>query len=119
MISVQNQDYSLFKFLIKEKKAKVDYINGNGWSVFFFIITKGLWNFFSFLFDLQNPEECITPELVYNSLELRNYTKVELMENNGSLTYLGQAIKIIDTPDTYISNCFIFLKLSFLFIKYK
>ena len=97
MISVINQDYTLFKFLISKKKAKVDYINGNGWSILFFIVMKGLWNYFSFLFDLKNPDECLTPELIYNSLEQRNYSKIELMENNGSLTYLGQAIKILDT----------------------
>ena len=97
MISVINQNYSLFKFLILKKKAKVDYINGNGWSILFFIIMKGLWNYFAFLFDLKNPDECLTPELIYNSLEERNYSKIELMENNGSLTYLGQAIKILDT----------------------
>ena len=97
MISVINQNYSLFKFLILKKKAKVDYINGNGWSILFFIVMKGLWNYFAFLFDLKNPDECLTPELIYNSLEERNYSKIELMENNGSLTYLGQAIKILDT----------------------
>jgi len=58
---------------------------------------KGLWKYFSFLFDLKNPDECLTPELIYNSLEQRNYSKIELMENNGSLTSLGQAIKILDT----------------------
>ena len=58
---------------------------------------KGLWKYFSFLFDLKNPDECLTPELIYNSLEQRNYSKNELMENNGSLTSLGQAIKILDT----------------------
>ena len=97
MLSIINNNYSLFKYLITEKKAKVDYINGNGWSILFFIVTKGLWNFFSFLFDLPNYEQCLTPELIYNSLEQRNYSKIELIENNGSLTYLGQAIKIIDT----------------------
>ena len=96
MLSVINHNYPLFKFLISEKKAKVDYINGNGWSILFFIITKGLWNYFSFLFDLPDPDQCLTPELVYNALELRNYTKIELMENNGTLTFLGQAIKIVD-----------------------
>ena len=97
MLSVINQNYSLFKYLTTEKNAKVDYINGNGWSILFFIVQKGLWNYFSFLFDLKNPEQCLTPELIYNSLEQRNYTKLELMENNGTLTYLGQAIKILDT----------------------
>jgi len=97
MLSIINNNYSLFKYLITEKKAKVDYINGNGWSILFFIVTKGLWNFFSFLFDLPNYDQCLTPELIHNALEQRNYSKIELIENNGSLTYLGQAIKIIDT----------------------
>ena len=104
MISVMNSNYSLFTFLIKKKKAKVDYINGNGWSVLFFIVTKGLWNFFSFLFDLPNPDKCLTPESIYNSLEQRNYDKTELIENNGSLTYLGQAIKILDTLTNKTEN---------------
>jgi len=63
---------------------------------FFFIVTKKLWNFFAFLFDLENPEQCDTPEKVYSELKRKNYQKVELMENNGDLTYLGQAIKIVD-----------------------
>jgi hypothetical protein len=104
MISVINSNYSLFTFLIKKKKAKVDYINGNGWSVLFFIVTKGLWNFFSFLFDLPNPDQCLTPESIYNSLEQRNYDKTELIENNGSLTYLGQALKILDTLTNKTEN---------------
>ena len=104
MISVMNSNYSLFTFLIKKKKAKVDYINGNGWSVLFFIVTQGLWNFFSFLFDLPNPDQCLTPESIYNSLEQRNYDKNELIENNGSLTHLGQAIKILDTLTNKTEN---------------
>ena len=109
MLSVINNNYSLFKFLITEKKASVDYINGNGWSVLFFIVSKNLWNFFSFLFDLPNHDQCLTPELVYNSLEQRTYNKNELIENNGSLTFLGQAIKIIDNlsnkNDNILSLC--------------
>ena len=132
MISVLNQNFVVFKELIKDKKAKVDYINGNGWSVLFFIITKGLWNFFSFLFDLPNYEKCLTIEVVYNELEQRNYTKSELIEKNGSLTYLGQAFKILDNlsnkNDNALSICVdmyddiniikIFLNLYNTYIKY-
>ena len=96
MYSVINENYELFKFLITEKNAKVDYINGNGWTILHFIITKKLWIFFSFLFDLPNPENCITPETIYNELEQKNYKKIDLMGNNGNLTFLGQAIKIVD-----------------------
>ena len=103
---VLNQDFENFKYLIKEKKAKVDYINGNGWSVLFFIVTQGLWKFFSFLYDLPNIEICLTPEAVFNSLEQRKYTKNELIENNGTLTYLGQAIKIIDNLSNKNDNAF-------------
>ena len=38
------------------------------------------------------------------SLEQRNYDKTELIENNGSLTYLGQAIKILDTLTNKTEN---------------
>ena len=106
MLSVLNQDFNLFHFLIKEKKAKIDYINGNGWSVLFFIITQGLWKFFSFLYNLPNIDICLTPEAVFNSLEQRKYTKKELIENNGTLTYLGQAIKIIDNLSNKNDNAF-------------
>ena len=49
ILSVIQQNYELFKFLITEKNAKVDYVNGNGWTILFFIVTKKLWNYFSFL----------------------------------------------------------------------
>lgn len=96
ILSVIQEKYDLFKFLITDKKAKVDYVNGNGWTILFFIVTKKLWTFFAFLFDLENPEQCDTPEKIYNELTKKNYTKIELMENNGDLKYLGQAIKIVD-----------------------
>ena len=96
ILSVIQEKYDLFKFLITEKNAKVDYVNGNGWTILFFIVTKKLWNFFAFLFQLENPDQCDTPEKIYNELTKKNYEKIELMENNGDLTYLGQAIKILD-----------------------
>ena len=96
ILSVIQQNYELFKFLITEKNAKVDYVNGNGWTVLFFIVTKQLWTYFSFLFDLPNPEQCDTPEKIYNELNKKKYEKTSLMESNGDLTYLGQAIKILD-----------------------
>ena len=96
ILSVIQQNYELFKFLITEKNAKVDYVNGNGWTILFFIVTKKLWNYFSFLFDLPDADKCDTPEKIYNELLKKNYEKINLMENNGELTYLGQALKIID-----------------------
>ena len=96
ILSIIQQNYELFKFLITEKKAKVDYINGNGWSILFFIVTKQLWKYFSFLYDLPNPDQCDSPENIYNELKKKEYEKTNLMENNGDLTYLGQAFKILD-----------------------
>ena len=96
ILSVIQQNYELFKFLIKEKNAKVDYINGNGWTILFFIVTKNLWNYFAFLFDLPNCDKCDTPEKIYEELRKKEYDKNNLMESNGDLTYSGQAIKILD-----------------------
>ena len=96
ILSVIQQNYELFKFLIKEKNAKVDYINGNGWTILFFIVTKNLWNYFAFLFDLPNCDKCDTPEKIYEELRKKEYEKNNLMESNGDLTYSGQAIKILD-----------------------
>ena len=96
ILSIIQQNYELFKFLITEKNAKVDYINGNGWSVLFFIVTKQLWNFFAFLFDLPNPDNCDSTEKIYNELVKKEYEKINLMESNGDLTYLGQSFKILD-----------------------
>ena len=86
----------LFIFLIKEKNAKVDYINGNGWTILFFIVSNKLWNYFSFLFDLPNCDKCDTPEKIFEELKEKEYEKSFLMESNGDLTYIGQAIKILD-----------------------
>ena len=95
ILSVIQRNYELFKFLITEKNAKVDYVNGNGWTILFFIVTKQLWNYFAFLFDL-DPDKCVGPEDIYNELLHKKYEKINLMENNGDLTYLGQAFKILD-----------------------
>ena len=96
ILSVIQKNYKLFKYLITEKNAKVDYVNGNGWTILFFIITNQLWTYFAFLFDLPNPENCNTPEKIYSELKNKVFEKTSLMETNGDLTYLGQAIKIID-----------------------
>jgi len=104
ILSVIQHNFELFKFLITEKNSKVDYVNGNGWTILFFIITKQLWYFFSFLFDLPHYEECNTPEKIYNELTKKKYEKIDLMESNGDLTYLGQAIKIIDNLNNKNEN---------------
>ena len=59
-------------------------------------MTKQLWNFFAFLFDLPNPDNCDSTEKIYNELVKKEYEKINLMESNGDLTYLGQSFKILD-----------------------
>ena len=97
ILSVIQQNYDAFKFLLEDKKAKADHINGNGWTVIFFIILKKLWIFFAYLFKLPNPDSCDTTEKNYNELiKIKKYKKVDLMKPNGELTYLGQSIKVMD-----------------------
>ena len=96
ILSVIQQDYELFKFLLIEKNAKADYINENGWSILNFIILKKLWNFFSFLFQL--PDECNTTEKIYNELnKIKKFDKKIIIQNNkNKLTYTGSALSVID-----------------------
>ena len=96
ILSVLQQKYDLFKFLITEKNAKVDYVNGNGWTILFFIVTKKLWNYFAFLLDLTDCDQCDSPEKIYEGLGLKEYEKNHLIQSNGDLTYIGQAIKSLD-----------------------
>ena len=66
ILSVIQQNFELFKFLLKEKKAKASYINENGYSVLNFIVQKKLWNYFSFLFNLPGKESINSTQKTYN-----------------------------------------------------
>jgi len=97
MLSVIQNNFDLFKFLLIEKNAKPEYINENGWSVLNFIIDKKLWIFFSFLFGLPNPEQCDTTEKIYNELNNKKiYNKNEIKNNKNELTFIGGALSVID-----------------------
>ena len=97
MLSVIQNNFDLFKFLLIEKNAKPQYINENGWSVLNFIIDKKLWIFFSFLFGLPNPEQCDTTEKIYNELNtIKIYNKNEIKNNKNELTFIGGALSVID-----------------------
>ena len=97
MLSVIQNNFELYKFLLIEKNAKPQYINENGWSVLNFIIDKKLWIFFSFLFGLPNPEQCDSTEKIYNELnKIKIYNKNAIKNNKNELTYTGAALSVID-----------------------
>ena len=98
ILSVIQENFELFKFLLKEKKAKADYINQNGWSILNFIILKKLWIFFSFLFDFPLPDQCDTTEKIYKELKrIRIYNKNIFIKNSkNELTYTGAALFVIN-----------------------
>ena len=103
ILSVIQQDFELFKFLLTEKNAKADYINENGWSVLNFIILKKLWIFFSFLFGL--PESCVTTEKIYNELnQIKNFDKKNIKNIKNELTYTGAALFVIDKTSKNNNN---------------
>ena len=95
ILSVIQQNYDTFKFLLEEKKAKVDYINENGWTVLNFIILKKLWNFLFFLLKINI---CSTTKEIYSELSKNKiYDKKIIYENEKKeLTFTGQALKVID-----------------------
>ena len=98
ILSVIQENFELFKFLLIEKKAKAEYINENGWSILNFIILKKLWVFFSFLFNLPLPDECDTTQKIYNELnKIKIYNKENIFKaKNKELTYTGATLSIID-----------------------
>ena len=105
ILSVIQQNFELFKFLLKEKKAKADYINENGYSVLNFIIQKRLWNYFSFLFNLPGKEQIDTTEKIYNSLKkMEKYNKNSIKNNKNELTYTGAALSIINNMSKMHNN---------------
>jgi len=105
ILSVIQQNFELFKFLLKEKKAKADYINENGYSVLNFIIQKRLWNYFSFLFNLPGKEQIDTTEKIYNSLKkMEKYNKNNIKNNKNELTYTGAALSIINNMSKMNNN---------------
>ena len=97
IISVIQQNFELFKYLLTKKKAKANYINENGYSVLNFILQKKLWKYFSFLFNLPESEEIDTPKKIYNSLnKMKSYNKSDIKTNKNELTYTGAALSIIN-----------------------
>ena len=96
ILSVLINNFDLFRFLIKDKNCRVDFLNSNGWTVLHFILKNKYWAYFSFVFNL--PSSCDSPEKIFESLsEKQLYDDVEIFKENDELTSLGQAIKIIDT----------------------
>ena len=97
ILSVIQQNFDLFKFLLTEKKAKANYINENGYSVLNFILQKKLWKYFSFIFNLPDNEQIDTPKKIYNSLnKMKSYNKSDIKTNKNELTYTGAALSIIN-----------------------
>ena len=97
ILSVIQQNFELFKFLLTEKNAKANYINENGYSVLIFILQKKLWNYFSFLFNLPGKEQIDTPQKIYNSLnQMKHYHRNDIKNNKNELTYTGSALSIIN-----------------------
>ena len=96
ILSVLINNFDLFRFLIKDKNCRVDFLNSNGWTVLHFILKNKYWAYFSFVFNL--PSSCDSPEKIFEYLsEKQLYDDVEIFKENDELTSLGQAIKIIDT----------------------
>ena len=50
----------------------------------------------AFLLDLTDCDQCDSPEKIYEGLGLKEYEKNHLIQSNGDLTYIGQAIKSLD-----------------------
>ena len=94
ILSVLQNNFDAFKFLLTEKKAKVDFINANGCTVLYFILINRYYSFFSFLFGLP---ELDNEKSLLEEISQKSYNKLDIYEPNGELTYIGQAIKIIDT----------------------
>ena len=96
ILSVLMNNYDVFRFLIKEKGCRVDFLNSNGWTVLHFILKNRYYVYFSLIFNL--PESCDTPEKIFKSLSDKPlYDDIEIFKENDELTPLGQGIKIIDT----------------------
>ena len=105
MLSVIQQNFELFKFLLKEKKSKANYINENGYSILNFILQKKLWNYFSFLFNLQDKEEIDTTEKIYIALnKLKKFNKNDIKNHKNELTYTGAALSIINNMTKMHNN---------------
>ena len=105
ILSVIQQNFELFKFLLKEKKAKASYINENGYSVLNFIVQKKLWNYFSFLFNLPGKESINSTQKTYTTLKnMKKYSKNEIKNNKNELTYTGAALSVINNMSKMNNN---------------
>ena len=105
ILSVIQHNFELFKFLLKEKKAKANYINENGYSVLNFILQKKLWNYFSFLFNLPENEQIDSTKKLYTTLyKMKIYDKSDIKNNKNELTYTGAALSIINNMTKMNNN---------------
>ena len=92
ILSVIQENFELFKFLLIEKKAKAEYINENGWSILNFIILKKLWVFFSFLFNLPLPDECDTTQKIYKCWSVIDFNCFQIGEFSVRWCSVGQQV---------------------------
>ena len=105
ILSVIQQNFELFKYLLLEKKAKANYINENGYSVLNFIIQKKLWNYFSFLFNLPGNDKIDSTNQIFLALEkMKKYDKALIKNHRNELTYTGAALSVIDNMTKMNNN---------------
>ena len=96
ILSVLQNNYDAFKYLLTEKGAKVDFVNSNGFTVLYFILQNRYYSYFALLFGLVD-EEVDSDKILLEQVSQKSYTKQDIYKSNGELTYTGEAFKILDT----------------------
>ena len=96
ILSVLQNNYDAFKYLLTQKGAKVDFVNSNGFTVLYFILQNRYYSYFALLFGLVD-EEVDSDKTLLEQISQKSYTKQDIYKPNGELTYTGEALKILDT----------------------
>lgn len=94
LLSVIQNNFEAFKYLLLNKKSKVDFVNANGNTILHLIIQYELYNFFSFLFNLDCNYSTLSE--LHDEMIAKIYRGKDIYEPNGTLTYTGQSLLILD-----------------------
>jgi ankyrin repeat protein len=110
ILSIVNNRFDVFKFLIQDKQIDITFKNSNGWDAIHFIIKHKRFKYLAFLFninqsDIEDGKELEIVQSIYDSLyNERVYSAGELYNEKGAINSLGQAFMSLDVLTNNLVN---------------
>lgn len=113
IISVIEDQYDIFTYLIKEKNSSLIYFNSNGWNILHFILKLKRWKFLAFIYnvkeedikDIDSKSDKKNISFICDKINSLNYSPNDILNYNTnpkSLNYKGEALILVDSVSNNI-----------------